>query len=982
MSDCARWDSGSRWNRWEPHIHAPGTILNDQFKGDWEGYLTAIERSAPTIVAIGITEYYLMSTYERVCEYKASGRLPDCELIFPNVELRLNVATSSKSYFNIHLLISPEDPNHVAEVERFLSRLTFQSAGETFACTAPELQRLGRVLDQSLEKDSVALEQGCDQFKVDFEQLRREYHNSVWARENVAIAISGQKDGSSGLQAPADTLFRAELERFAHVIFASSPKQREFWLGLSSLAAENVQKRYGSLKPCLHGSDAHDVNRVGVPDGGRYSWIKGAPVFDALRQAIIDPTRAFVGEATPGSTSPSQTISSVHVTAAPWIQPEKIYLNPGLVAIIGARGSGKTALADILAAGCDALPSPPTAQSFVYRARKHLSGARVKLEWGSGEVDNRGLEYDASADEFYCRARYLTQQFVDDLCASDGVSDKLVDELERVVFEAHPPTERDSAIDFSELRAMRSVRFRQSRERDEAALSAISERIAIELTKRTLFPSVQKQLDEKSKQIALYERDRSALIQHGTEERVRRLRLLSAAAEERRGSVRALRLREHALLALSDETRDIRQNRAPGDLRDLKARYNAAALNDDDWTAFLLQFHGNVDAVVSEKLKATRHALRVRTGEPLTPTATELIAQDADLSTQSLAHLEHDISLLERQINLDRQTAAKYSAMSKRIQEESAALANLRERVEDHRGAGDRARALRDEREQTYRRVFENVLAEQSVLEELYRPVRDRLLGARGALRKLTFSIRRTADVEAWAAAGEGLLDLRLQGTFRGRGTLLELAQASLKSAWERGDADDILAAMKRFREEHEETLLRYAKVRREDSKYRQWATNFALWLFSTSHIALRYTVQYDGVEIQSLSPGTRGIVLLLLYLSLDDADDRPLIIDQPEENLDPRSVYDELVPLFNDAKGKRQVIIVTHNANLVVNADADQVIIASAGEHEPGALPPISYTSGGLEQNYVRRAVCEVLEGGEAAFKERARRLRITLSR
>src|ERR1700731_3898990 len=97
------------------------------------------------------------------------------------------------------------------------------------------------------------------------------------------------------------------------------------------------------------------------------------------------------------------------------------------------------------------------------------------------------------------------------------------------------------------------------------------------------------------------------------------------------------------------------------------------------------------------------------------------------------------------------------------------------------------------------------------------------------------------------------------------------------------------------------------------------------------------------GVDIRKLSPGTRGIVLLLLYLALDDADDRPLIIDQPEENLDPKSVFDELVALFVAAKAKRQVIMVTHNANLVINTDADQIIVASAGPHPSGGLPPIT---------------------------------------
>jgi predicted ATPase len=84
-------------------------------------------------------------------------------------------------------------------------------------------------------------------------------------------------------------------------------------------------------------------------------------------------------------------------------------------------------------------------------------------------------------------------------------------------------------------------------------------------------------------------------------------------------------------------------------------------------------------------------------------------------------------------------------------------------------------------------------------------------------------------------------------------------------------------------------------------------------------------------VDIRKLSPGTRGIVLLLLYLALDESDSRPLVIDQPEENLDPKSVFDELVPLFIDAKARRQVIMATYNANLVINTDADQIIIAES---------------------------------------------------
>ena len=89
---------------------------------------------------------------------------------------------------------------------------------------------------------------------------------------------------------------------------------------------------------------------------------------------------------------------------------------------------------------------------------------------------------------------------------------------------------------------------------------------------------------------------------------------------------------------------------------------------------------------------------------------------------------------------------------------------------------------------------------------------------------------------------------------------------------------------------------------------------------------------------------------------------------------------FDELVSLFIAAKGKRQVIMVTHNANLVINTDADQIIVAEARPHQRGELPDITYMAGGLEAEPIRKAVCAILEGGEDAFKERARRLRVRL--
>ena len=146
-------------------------------------------------------------------------------------------------------------------------------------------------------------------------------------------------------------------------------------------------------------------------------------------------------------------------------------------------------------------------------------------------------------------------------------------------------------------------------------------------------------------------------------------------------------------------------------------------------------------------------------------------------------------------------------------------------------------------------------------------------------------------------------------------------------------------------------------------------------WLFSTDHIRVQYSIEYEGVAISRLSPGTRGVVLLTLYLGLDQWDLRPLVIDQPEENLDPSSVYGSLVPFFREAAERRQIIMVTHNANLVVNTDCDQVIVAEAKRGSPKALPRMTYVAGGLEDPLIRDHVCRLLEGGKEAFRKRGER-------
>lgn len=978
---------GSTWHRWDPHIHTPGTVLEDRYPpNSWDEYLQSLETADSPVEAIGVTDYCITRSYELFLEHvQRTGRLSG-RLIFPNIELRLDIATVKGQFVNIHLLVDPKDPNHLEELNRFLGKITFHVHGDDFSCTPKDLIRLGRRADSSIRDDEAALRHGVTQFKVSIEKLMETYARIEWAQENILIAVSGSGDGTSGLKEAADASLRVRIEKSAHVMFTSNAKQRDFWLGEAAASPEELRRVYDGRKPCLWGCDAHELPRVANPAERRLCWIKGLPAFDALRQACIDPERAYVGERPPSSAIGSQIIDHVTVEGAPWARTPVVRLNPGLVAIIGARGSGKTALVDMIAAGCDAYTESAERPSFLARAREHLSGAQVAVKWqdaGALIKVNLGKPVNTSADAFP-RARYLSQQFVEDLCSVEGMPE-LLREIERVIFESHALVDRDGSVDFDELLELRARTHRETRAREEEALANLSDQIGIEMEKSALVPSLKVQITEKEKLLARYEEDRKALLPKKENKTAERLTELMAAAEKVQGYLRYYANTEASLASVKSEISDLRQSRAPNELRSMKERYQNIGLVNEEWDRFLLRYSGDVDAVVTVKTKLAQEALKGWKG--ITPAPVDesgaFLLPTADVTRTPLATLEAEIDRLSRQVAADRETAKRLATLTKRITEETAALARLKQRLTDCEGARERAKSLTAEREQGYTRVFDAILSEQQVLVDLYAPLMKRLQAAGGTFAKLSFEVARVVDVSRWAKYGEdSLFDLR-SGPFRGIGSLAKEANQLLGPSWTTGASADVSGAMAAFRTKHQDALLEKAPHPRTDqSNYRAWSRRFAQWLYSTGHISIEYRIEYDGIDIRKLSPGTRGIVLLLLYLALDNDDDRPLIIDQPEENLDPKSIYHELVPLFQAAKQKRQVIIVTHNANLVVNTDADQIIVADHGPRMGTGLPSITYDSGGLDEERIRTAVCDILEGGERAFRDRARRLRIALAR
>jgi sulfur carrier protein ThiS len=129
-------------------------------------------------------------------------------------------------------------------------------------------------------------------------------------------------------------------------------------------------------------------------------------------------------------------------------------------------------------------------------------------------------------------------------------------------------------------------------------------------------------------------------------------------------------------------------------------------------------------------------------------------------------------------------------------------------------------------------------------------------------------------------------------------------------------------------------------------------------------------SVRYKKVRLSKLSLGQKATVLLKIYLAQGES---PIIIDSHDDHLDNEFIMEELVKALRQAKRHRQILIVSNNGNVVVNSDAEQVIISSRdGQGQ------ISYVSGALENPTLRAKLLSVLEGGEEAFSKRQQKYRL----
>lgn len=661
--------TGSLWHRWEPHIHMPGTLKNDNFTGDnvLDEYVRRLNETHPPIRAIGITDYYVLDSYERLLKLKNSGALPHVELLFPNIELRFAVNAGKGSPINLHLLISPEDPDHVEQTKRFLADIKFDYLGNDYGCTNAELIRLGRAFNENAENDAHALRLGVEQSKVTPRNLTTAFKNHLWARENILIALPASKnDGTGQMQDNGLMAYREQLERQAHIIFSGNKGDRDFWLGKKpSGTPEVLKEKYNGLKPCLHGCDAHDLEKVGNPDLDRYCWLKGDLTFETLRQACIEPEgRVSIGDAAPKTGLPSNTIRSLKASDADWFDCEEQLINPGLVAVIGPRGSGKTALIELLAAAAQSIDPNRAKGSFLYRARELTGEAESVVTWGVGDPTSSPLQFDRLHDgQKSSRARYLSQEFVDTLCSSDGLADELVSEIERVIFQAHPQDNRLDTSSFSELRDTMTQTTRRAKFRYQGTLADVARELSDERDLQRSVDQLEQKRKDEADSINRLKTDRKAMTPSKDTASLDRLEIIRAAAEAKSTVIARLQKRQLDLNGLKQEAEQFRDNDTEVRLFQLKAHYPDTGLTEEQWASFSLKYEGDIDAVLTLQITAVMDSIRSHQGpgkeEPAEvelekrAAAAPYINQEIDLSTVTHSLLMKEQRRLEAKIGVN-----------------------------------------------------------------------------------------------------------------------------------------------------------------------------------------------------------------------------------------------------------------------------------------------------------------------------------------
>jgi ABC-type lipoprotein export system ATPase subunit len=953
---------GSLWNRWDLHFHTPSSF-------DYEDTSISNEQIVDSLIQVGlrviaITDHHIIDV-DRIQELQTlgAGKLT----VLPGIELRDEHGGEPIHY----ICIFPED------------------------C---DLDHVWTTLQGSLGLTTKAIqEKGGDQeVYVSIKQAAVEARKLGGA---ISIHAGGKSNSIEGI---------SNREQFQQRIKYDITKEHVDLMEIGQLKDVDSHLKVifpntGLDRPLVLCSDNHKISdyRVKAP-----LWFRADPTFRGLLMVLREPRdRVFIGqkplEVTRVEQNQTKYIRNVMFQRKASVPANQkwfsgsLQFNPGLVAIIGNKGSGKSALSDTL--GLLGGSKNADSFSFLSSARfRHPTGGYAShfeaiLEWVSGEKVPRCLSDGVKPEEVE-RIKYLPQDHVEKVCNElVGLGEEGFErELKAVIFSHVPETQRLG----------------------HATLDALYQFRAGEKQKR--IDSLIKQLRETSRSRSQMEAQADPVVKRELQEQLRRRELELDAHDKPKPEevpdplkvggappadpdlLKVLADAESAKKSLSEKIGKAVENLGIEERRQAIAKRLIEKLDNfqKDYDVFKASLTADatglgvaVDTLVSLSIsKSSIERIRDQAADRVSLTGKLLNDVEPAGLKKQLTNIDERIVELQSKLDAPNQAYQAYLKQLADWQKRRSEIEGSEEDIESLKGLKAALAALdqlpariaasKTEQVELALKIHEEKLAQTEEYRTLYGPVQQFIDSHHLAKDKLKLEFRAELISEDFSSSLINLLALNRRGSFMG----VDEGRARAQKLVEETKWQDV-QSVRAFLETVDNALhtdLRekvHLPVQLKDQLLKGKKPEDVFYLvYGLDYVQPRYVLRWEGKDLSMLSPGERGTLLLVFYLLIDKGD-IPLIMDQPEGNLDNHTVAKVLVDCIKEARKRRQVFIVTHNPNLAVVCDADQIIHASM---DKASGNEITYISGSLENPAMSQFVTDVLEGTRWAFRLRDKKYQV----
>lgn len=913
---------GSEWGRWDLHVHTKSTAKNDQFGSiSFEDYCIQLFKKAleRDIKTIGITDYFSIENYKKVKKFQDEindqAQFNDDEkkliskiLILPNMELRISPSTGAGSLINLHLIF---DPSKIEAIEnQILNHIQMvHGNGNKYQLNEYGLKSLGRLYlsEDQLNDQNLALKKGVEQFCIPHTELIEVFEANNNLRSEILVFVAnGDNDGVSGLKSHEEILQQQQASAFSlrnsiyqltDGLFSAKPSDHKYFLGHGRESAEEIIAKYRSLKPSIHGSDAHCLEDLFEPKMNRYCWIKAEPTFEGLKQIIHEPeSRVHIGQHCPEIKNSYEVIDYIELNNTN-VANEKIYFNSNLTSIIGGRSSGKSTLLQ-----CLANKLKPTALNTLEQSQ-HIDElcSNFRIIWQDGKEDySRPIEY------FYQGHMYSKSK-------DQGIEDIVKDLIQQ----------KDNKL------------FSRFKEQNDFLRHEISGKVS------TYFSILSSLSDYQSQ-----------LIQKGNKDDIQN-QVNELSIQIQNNDIGNITQEEMADFNASNETLKILN-------KNLEELITFKELLKDKHCSDFYQLLNPLELNLNYVLVQTHFESFASEIEKFTTTQFE------QFKKLSLKTISDQILKVEQEI-LGIQSTDTFKKVEVYLKS-SDAIKPLLERLNTEK-------AKIQEIDDILEKISKLTTSLERLKTEFQRTIWLSMSNVASELIQAISSITISQDLQILAT---NIFDKFKFNEFIKKTINQQPEKAKLFAEMQVASQIELL-------DKYHEIV---ASLEEGEIRFRGGTTleTFTKEFFDNSWFKIKFDVIYDGDNYNEMSQGKKAFVVLKMTLDCSESK-CPIIIDQPEDDLDNRAIYSELVTFLKQKKKERQIILVTHNANVVVNADSELIIVANQhGIHSPnmnnhkfqykfGSIESLDHDpscSSTLNQKTIKSHICEILEGGDRAFKLR----------